>query len=264
MIARQGEVQAVVRAYNALYPEELIERYKEGQRDFRGINLFRAELEQIATQRFAEGHVVVLPDVSTEFNPLWDDYRSINWDGNNFYWDDYGYFTPEELDDIPPMRDLSNADLEGIDLSGSYLYRVNLENANLSNAIIRKAQVYDSEWNGVDLNHSDLRRTWFEEVEMRNANLYMSRLNRSRLIDCDLQDSKLGRAKLQKTQLLNCNLSGVEFARAHFDLTDLTNSNLSNLDFFQVDFKNSIFYNIMLTKNQQMDFLKAIHVREAT
>lgn len=61
MFARRGDVQAVIRAYKALYPEELVERYKKGERDFRGINLFRAELEKIFADRFAAGQNIYGP-----------------------------------------------------------------------------------------------------------------------------------------------------------------------------------------------------------
>jgi uncharacterized protein YjbI with pentapeptide repeats len=264
MFVKQGDVQTVIHAYNALYPEELIERYKRGERDFRGINLFRAELEQIIAKRFAMGQHIELPHASEDFNPLWEDYRSYNFDDAKFDWDSDGYFIPEEFEDILPMRDLSNADLEGINLSGSYLYRVKLDNANLSNAIIRKAQVFDAEWNGVDLNHSDLRRTWFHDVKMTNSNIYMSRLNRTRFLSCNLQGADLRRAKLRKTWLVNSNLSNAKLNKAHFDQTILTNSNLLNVDFDQVDFNNSILYEITLNKNQQMGFLKAMHIREAS
>ncbi len=54
-MTRQADIQAVIRSYKALYPEELVERYKKGERDFRRINLFRAELEKIFTDRFADG-----------------------------------------------------------------------------------------------------------------------------------------------------------------------------------------------------------------
>ena len=73
MFGRRGDVQAVIRAYKALYPEELVERYRKGERDFRGINLFRDELEKIFADRLAAGRNIELPSASEEFNPLWND-----------------------------------------------------------------------------------------------------------------------------------------------------------------------------------------------
>lgn len=259
MFAKQGDVQAVIRAYKALYPEELVERYKKGERDFRGINLFRAELEKIVADRFAAGRQVELPAASVEFNPLWNDYR---WSfESEFEWDLWGHFIPEEFDDILPIRDLSYVDLRGIDLSGSYLYRVKLEGANLSNAVIRKGQVFDSEWAGVDLNHADLRRTWFRDVDMANANIYMARLNRTKFMSCRLKGADLGRAKLRKAWLVGSDLSNAKLKRAHFDQTWLSGSNLLNVDFDQVDFHNSIVYEVTLAKNQQRAFLSAMRIR---
>lgn len=259
MLAKRGDVQSVIGAYKALYPEELIARYKKGERDFRGINLFRAELEEIFADRFAGGQNVELPCASEEFNPLWNDY----WRGfeREFEWDAWGHFIPSEFDDILPLRDLSNADLRGIDLSGSYLYRVKLEGANLSNAVMRKGQVLDSEWAGVDLNHADLRRTWFRDVDMTNANIYMSRLNRAKLVSCQLKGADLRRAKLHKAWLVWSDLTDAQLNRAHFDQTWLSGSKLLNVDFNQVDFRNSIVYEIALAKNQQQAFLGAMRIR---
>ena len=258
MVARQADVQAVIRAYKALYPEELVERYNKGERNFRGINLFRDELEKILADRFAAGRYVELPASSEDFNPLWNDSRSFE---SEFEWDGWGHFIPTEFDDILPMRDLSHADLRGIDLSGSYLYRVKLEGANLSNAVIRKAQVFDGEWAGVDLGHADIRRTWFRDVDMVNANLYMSRLNRTRVWSCRLKGADLGRAKLRKAWLVGSDLTNAKLTSAHFDQTWLSGSNLSGVDFDDVDLLNSIVYDVTLADGQQRDFMKALRIR---
>jgi uncharacterized protein YjbI with pentapeptide repeats len=258
-VARQTDVQTVIRAYKALYPEELVARYKKGERDFRGINLFRAELEKILAGRFASGQYVDLPTASEDFNPLWNDYR---WSfESEFEWDAWGHFIPVEFDDLLPMRYLSNVDLRGIDLSGSYLYRVKFEGANLSNAVIRKAQVFDGEWARVDLNHADLRRSWFRDVDMVNANVYMSRLNRTRFSSCHLNGADLRRAKLRKARLVGSDLSNAKLAKAHFDQTWLSGSNLSGVNFDDVDLQNTTVYEVTLANGQQKDFMKALRIR---
>lgn len=259
MFAKQGDVQTVIRAYKALYPEELVERYKKGERDFRGINLFRDELERIISERFAAGRHVELPTAFQDFNPLWSDYR-LGFE-REFEWDAWGNFIPTEFDDLLPMRDLSGVDLSGVDLSGSYLYRLKLEGANLSGAVIRRAQVFDGEWAGVNLNHADLRRTWFREVDLSKANMYMSRLNRSRFSSCCLCDADLGRAKLRKAWLVWSDLTNAKIAKAHFDQTWLSGSNLSNVDLDQVDFRNSVVYEVALGRDQQEAFLAAMRIR---
>lgn len=116
--------------FKALYPEELVERYRDGERDFTGINLLREELERIFRVR---GRLPTPEDWQSEayetprwfmrgftaaVNPLWADYRQFE---PQFEWDYYGSFIPIELDDIP-TKDLSNLDLSGINLRGAYLY----------------------------------------------------------------------------------------------------------------------------------------------
>ena len=260
-MTRQANIQEIVRSYKALYPEELVERYNNGERDFRRINLFRAELERIFTDRIADGRYIELPTPSEDFNPLWTDYR---WSfESDFEWDASGHFIPVEFDDLLPMRDLSRVDLRGIDLSGSYLYRVKFEGANLSDAVIRKAQVFDCEWANVDLNHADLRRTWFREVDMVNANIYMSRLNRTRFSSCHLNGADFRRTKLRKAWIVWSDLTNAKFAKAHFDQTWLSGSNLSEVDFNDVDLLNTIVYGVTLADGQQEDFIKALHIRKS-
>lgn len=257
-MVKNVDIHDLIHFYKALYPEELVERYKKGERDFRGINLFRAELEKIFADRIAAGQYIELPSAS-EFNPLWMDYRGVI--EREFEWDWSGHFIPDEFDDILPMRDLSHIDLSGIDLSWSYLYRVKLEGANLSGAIIRKAQVFDCAWAGVDLNHSDLRRTWFRDVDMVNSNVYMSRLNRTRFSSCYLNNADLRRAKLRKAWLVWSDLTNANLAKAHFDETILSGSNLSSVDFNDVDLDNCIVYEITLADGQQKDLIKALKIR---
>ena len=260
-MTRQANIQEIVRSYNALYPEELVERYNNGERDFRQINLFRAELEKIFTDRIANGRYIELPTPSEDFNPLWTDfYRSFE---SEFEWDASGHFIPVEFDDLLPMRDLSHVDLRGIDLSGSYLYRVKFEGANLSDAVIRRAQVFDCEWANVDLNHADLRLTWFREVDMANANIYMSRLNRTRFSSCHLNGADFRRAKLRKAWIVWSDMTNAKFAKTHFDQTWLSGSNLSEVDFNDVDLLNTVVYGVTLTDGQQEDFIEALHIRKS-
>lgn len=260
-MTRKANIQEIVRSYKALYPEELVERYNNGERDFRRINLFRAELERIFTDRIADGRYIELPTLSEDFNPLWTDYR---WSlESEFEWDASGHFIPVEFDDLLPMRDLSHVDFRGIDLSGSYLYRVKFEGANLSDAVIRKAQVFDCEWANVDLNHADLRRTWFQEVDMVGANIYMSRLNRTRFSSCHLNGADFRRTKLRKAWIVWSDLTNAKFAKAHFNQTWLSGSNLSEVDFNDVDLLNTIVYGVTLADGQQEDFIKALHIRKS-
>ena len=67
---------AVATSFNALYPEELVERYRNGERDFVGINLLRAELERIFDVRQR------LP--SDPSSIVWEGYETPKWFLNGF------------------------------------------------------------------------------------------------------------------------------------------------------------------------------------
>lgn len=165
--------------YKALYPEELVDRYRKGERNFVGINLLRAELEYIAQIRQRQPLSTGFPPLQTNrvprwytnlfdvaVNPLWADYRDFD---REFEWDSYGTFIPTEYDDLLPPRDLSGLDLSGINLGGAYLYPVNFNGTNLTGASLRKAKLLDADLGGVILRYADLRRSFLASAKLQGC-----------------------------------------------------------------------------------------------
>jgi uncharacterized protein YjbI with pentapeptide repeats len=255
------KVEDVASSYNALYPEELIERYNAGERDFARINLLRTELEHILGSRTYNTLIeYVSPSLLKRFNPLWADYRT---PGANefriFEWDSYGRFIPVEYNDLLPPRDLSGADLSGINLEGSYLYPVDLSNANLTGANLRNAILIDADLKGADLSRADLRRSLLE-ADLRDANLYMARLERAALCGSDMRGANLKRAKLKKANLSSTDLRGANLSKAHFDQTGLNWVNLQGVNLEDVELHNVFIRGVTIDASQQSNFLTALGI----
>ena len=118
---------STVESIRAFTPDELVAAYREGRRDFSRTNLLRAELEALNLEDLNLGFSWNPED---PYNPLWVDFRSQPM--QEFEWDLYGRCLSVGPDDLPEARNLSGAVLSEIDLSGSYLYPVDLSQADLA------------------------------------------------------------------------------------------------------------------------------------
>lgn len=261
----------VAARYKALYPEELVERYRNGERDFIGINLLRAELEHIFRVRQRQPTSRGFPRLSTSdvpqwfansfdvaVNPLWADYKDFD---REFEWDSYGTFVPTEYDDFLPPRDLSGLDLSGINLAGAYLYPVNLSGTNLRGADLREAKLFEADLSGAVLRHADLRRANLDRAILRGSDLYMAKLQRAALTSTDLAGANLKRSKLRKAFVTSSDLRGAHLEKAHLDRTWLSYSKLQDVEFSDVELWNCIITGVSIEASQQSDFLAALKVR---
>ncbi len=248
------------KVFNALYPEELLERYSAGERNFARINLLRKELEHILGPTADTDLIKPAYKWLDKFNILWADYRNPLPLGSRFEWDRYGSFIPVELDDSLPERNLSNANLSGINLEGSYLYPVNFCNANLAHANLRNTILHDVNLQGADLSHTDLRRS-VVRGNLQGVNLSMARLEGCDLSGCNLQGANLQRTKLQKANLAGADMRQANLSKAHFERTVLNEAKLQGVDFKDVTLNSVYVTGVTLTISQQSDFLQSLRVR---
>lgn len=101
------DVAAKMRAFT---PEDLLEMYKRGRRNFEASNLLRAEIEAtIQEERSLD--CLDHPD-RNRYNPLWLDYKS-SFGESDFEWDRHGHCL-DICDDLPDARDLRRADLSSL------------------------------------------------------------------------------------------------------------------------------------------------------
>jgi len=249
------------KVFNALYPEELLERYNSGERNFAKINLLRRELESILGETVETSRVdrgIRLEN----FNELWSDFKSppdYMFRIKGFEWNSSGTFFSEELDDIPE-RDFSNVNLSNIDLKGSYLYPVNFSKVDLSRADLRNTILLDVNLQGANLSHADLRDAVIRG-NLQDITLDMAKLDRCNLGWCNLQRANLKRAKLYKTDFTGANLNQANLSKAHFKYTMLNGANLQGVDFKDVTLSNVYVTGVKLTVSQETAFLKSLQIR---
>lgn len=257
--------------YKALYPEELIDRYHKGERNFVGINLLRRELEHIFQVRQRQPLNISFPQLATTgvpkwytpffdatVNPLWADYKDFD---REFEWDSYGIFIPIEYDDLLPPRDLSGLDLSGINLDGAYLYPVNFNGTNLTGASLRKAKLFDADLRAAILRYADLRRSILASAKLEGCDMYMAKLQRVILASTDLRHANLRRAKLRKSFITSSDLRGAHLDKANFNQTWLNYSKLEDVDLRHVEFHDCVVTGVSIEASQQSAFLAALKVR---
>ncbi len=249
--------EETAKVLNALYAEELLERYKLGERNFERINLLRKELESILGATTDTDLIQSPHTLLDKFNPLWMDCRNFVY--RRVEWASYGRFIPKEYGDILP-RELGGVNLSGINLEGSYLYPVDFSHANLNHSNLRNSIFIDVNFEGADLNHADLRHAKISGT-MKGANLYMARLEHSELGGCDLREVNLERAKLQKASLVGADLRGADLSKSHFKETILTWAKLEDVDFQNVKLDTVYVTGASIAAPQQVQFLAALGVQ---
>ena len=165
--------------------EEFWERYEEGERDFKGINLTGADL--------------------TGNSP-----SDVNLSKANL--------TQTRLSDA----NWSSENLSGANLTQADLNNINLCNANLKEAILDDAFLCQAELSSVDLYKASLKGANLTEADINNANLNEANLSEADLSQANLNESKLIRANLTnanltKAKLVKANLKGAKLDWANLE-----------------------------------------------
>lgn len=259
----------LVHELKALYPHELLTRYANGERDFHGINLLRAELEQLAP---SIKPYQTIPQSGVPFghwggqvSPLWVDRRT-SWEPL-FHWESDA-FDPlleeswEDQDDWQDVaiKDLARADLADINLQGAYLYRINLSNARLSHAKLQAAILVEVDLSGATLDRVDLREARAVGVNLAHANLYLARLERADLSAADLSHANLSRARLRRARLPYTKWRGATLKNARFSRNNLIGSDFRGLDFKGIRLSDAAVYGSIIMPKQGSDFLDALAI----
>ncbi len=122
--------------------------------------------------------------------------------------------------------DLSDADLQGVDIRGAYLAeadssRVDFSGRDLSGALLNDADFTGAKFNDADLRKADLGRSYLFRADLINANLEGAELQAA-----DLRDACLVAANLRGIYM-----GGVDFTAAALSNADFTGSTLNSTVF---------------------------------
>jgi len=111
--------------------------------------------------------------------------------------------------------DLSDANLEGADLSHANLKRAGLSGANLE---------------GADLSHANLKRAGLFDANLEGADLSRANLEEASFCGANLKGADLFDANLEGADLFNANLKGADLSGANLEGADLSGANLEGAD----------------------------------
>lgn len=196
--------------------EEFCERYKQGEKDFAGINLAGADLRG---KNLTSG--LNLSNVNLNKAIL----IGANWQGIN----------------------LSGANLKGADMRDSYFSNTNFSSANLCGVNLSNAKLMSTNLNqanlvNANLSQANLQLAKLEKAKLKKAILRGSNLESANFSDADLNGANLSGAKLSigtkfsDASLIQANLSGLYLRKADLRNTDLMNANLSNANLLEANF----------------------------
>jgi uncharacterized protein YjbI with pentapeptide repeats len=119
--------------------------------------------------------------------------------------------------------DFSNADLRGVNLSGSKLRAAKLANANLEGAHLARADL-----TGADLTGANLSVATLPWADLTDTNLSGANLAGSKLEEAILRGVRSAKnADFSVVNLKRADLKGANLVDAQFDASDLTEANLT-------------------------------------
>jgi uncharacterized protein YjbI with pentapeptide repeats len=119
------------------------------------------------------------------------------------------------------MPDLSNAHLDGKNLSRTYLRDADFSGANLIGANLSGSELHNA-----NLSDADLRRANFHHADLSDAHLRRANLSRA-----DLRSAYLGRADLSGAHFSGADLRQAFLRNADLSRANLIESRLCNADF---------------------------------
>lgn len=195
--------------------KELLEKYEQGQRNFRIENLSRLDMKGL------------------ELNGV--DFRGADFNG-------------ADLSNVS----LTDVNLQGADLSQAILTKAKLRSTNLTRAVLKGANLrgidckVEAQYGGglnqslrtifreTDLSNADLSEAIFYFSDFSNANLNNANLNKayfyhSYLINADIEKVNLSYAKLTNSNLTGASLVGSDLNKADLEVVKFQGKNLQEI-----------------------------------
>ncbi|NJP11883.1 MAG: pentapeptide repeat-containing protein [Leptolyngbyaceae cyanobacterium RU_5_1] len=179
--------------------QELLEQYRQGERDFSHVDLSGANL--------------------SGFNLRGVDFTGANLTEANLSWT---FLNQANLTGAC----LQQANLRSASLSAAKLNRANLSRANLSKIDLRLAYLQESNLNWAILQEADMGGANLEAAKLDQVNLERAKLNSAYLVGAELMEANLRRANLASAKLDQANLREARLEEANLREATLVGANL--------------------------------------
>jgi len=128
--------------------------------------------------------------------------------------------------------ELQGANLSNIDLSRAYLYRANMQGANLSNTNLTGSDISFANFKGAYLYSTNLREVYASCTDFREAHL----------IDVDMTNGDFTEANFTRAEVLNVEMKGSTITNADFRHAVMHNSSFSGAYIKEVRIKKAMFF----------------------
>lgn len=180
--------------------QELLEQYRQGERDFSHVDLSGADL--------------------SGFNLRSANFTGANLTEANLSWAFLNQATLHEAC-------LRRADLRNASLNSAILTNAVLSGANLSKADLRLAQMQQADLNWATVLEADIGSANLEYAKLDQVNLERAKLNSANLHHAELMEANLRRANLAGANLSQANLREAHLEEANLREASLVGANLS-------------------------------------
>lgn len=185
---------------SAIAAEEFLQRYKEGERDFTGINLAGIDLS---------GKTLEYPISLSQANLSNANLSNANLVKVNLI-----------------GANLQGANLKSTNLQQADLIQANLSGANLTKANLNYARLIQANLSQAKLSETQLNSANLTTANLSSANLTQAILNSANLIGADLSQAKVTKVNLSYADLRGVKLNGVSLVAVNLDGANLKNVNL--------------------------------------
>ena len=199
--------------------EELITRYKAGERDFSGVDLREPEfagldLTTVSPVYGGYNRTPNMKNISLE---------GINLKGATIYGANLDYINLKGAD-------LSEAFLRNTGFLHANLTDVNFENSDCKNNDFRWAKLAGANFRGANFVNAELADSGIYGANLESANLQGAIIKRADLPP-NLRETDLRYAMLSDVNLRKSNFTRVNFSEAKLSFVDFEDSNLSHVNF---------------------------------
>ncbi|MEG5059904.1 TerD family protein [Microcoleus sp. A2-C5] len=217
----------------AITAEEFLRRYKEGERDFTGINLAGVDLSGKTLEYPISFSQANLSNANlSNANLVKANLIGANLQGANL-----------------KSTNLQQADLIQANFSGANLTKANLNYARLIQANLSQAKLSETQLNSANLTTANLISANLTQASLNSANLTGADLSQAKVTKVNLSSATLSGAKLNGVSLVgvnldganltDVNLKGVSLIGSSLQQANLNGQNLSGLNLSGVNFHNA-------------------------